>query len=215
MILNKKWDIVLKDVLNSLEFKNLIEKVKDEYQKETIYPKYEDIFNAFNLVDYDDVRVVILGQDPYHGENEAMGLSFSVPEGVKRPPSLNNIFKELFSDLGIKKESNDLTSWAQEGVLLLNTILTVKKDKPLSHKDIGWQYFTDKVILSLNNHPKNIVFILWGSNAIKYEKLIDKRHHIIKSSHPSPLSAHRGFYGSKPFSTANSYLTKKINWVDK
>lgn len=215
MILNKKWDIVLKDVLNNLEFKNLIEKVKDEYQKETIYPKYEDIFNAFNLVDYDDVRVVILGQDPYHGENEAMGLSFSVPEGVKRPPSLNNIFKELFSDLGIKKESNDLTSWAQEGVLLLNTILTVKKDKPLSHKDIGWQYFTDKVILSLNNHPKNIVFILWGSNAIKYEKLIDKRHHIIKSAHPSPLSAHRGFYGSKPFSTANSYLTKKINWVDK
>lgn len=215
MILNKKWDIVLKDVLNSLEFKNLIEKVKDEYQKETIYPKYEDIFNAFNLVDYDDVRVVILGQDPYHGENEAMGLSFSVPEGVKRPPSLNNIFKELFSDLGIKKETNDLTSWAQEGVLLLNTILTVQKDKPLSHKDIGWQYFTDKVILSLNNHPKNIVFILWGSNAIKYEKLIDKRHHIIKSAHPSPLSAHRGFYGSKPFSTANSYLTKKINWVDK
>jgi uracil-DNA glycosylase len=163
------------------------------------------------------VKVVILGQDPYHGVNQAHGLSFSVSDNVKRPPSLVNILKELETDLGIKKEGNNLESWARQGVFLLNAIMTVEKDKPLSHRGIGWEQFTDSIIKKLNERDKPIVFVLWGSYAKSKKELItNKKHLIIENVHPSPLSAHRGFFGSKPFSKINAFLEKnnikKINW---
>lgn len=216
-MINKNWDIILKDEFNKTYFKNLGCFVKDEYKNKIVYPKYKDIFQALRLTDYDDVKVVILGQDPYHGENEAHGLSFSVRDGVEMPPSLRNIFKELESDLGIKKESTDLTPWAKQGVLLLNSIMTVVKDTPLSHKAKGWEIFTDKIIEKLGEREKPLVFILWGSYARSKKELIKgKNHYVIESVHPSPLSACRGFFGSKPFSKANSFLVKngleKIDW---
>ncbi len=216
-MINKSWDVILNNDLKSDYFKHLGLFVKNEYRHKIIYPKYENIFNALRYTDYDDVKVVILGQDPYHGENEAHGLSFSVLEGVRRPPSLNNIFLELYNDLGIKRDKNDLTDWAKQGVLLLNSIMTVVKDHPLSHKNIGWEEFTDNIIKYLNNREKPMVFILWGSFARSKKELItNKKHLIIESAHPSPLSAHRGFFGSKPFSKCNNFLEKngikKINW---
>ena len=216
-MINKTWDIVLEKDLKSDYFKKLGMFVRKEYQTKIVYPKYENIFNALRYTDYDDVKVVILGQDPYHGENEAHGLSFSVLKGVKRPPSLDNIFKELYSDLGIKRFDNDLTDWAKQGVLLLNSIMTVVKDHPLSLKTCGWEEFTDNIIKYLNEREKPVVFILWGSFARSKKELItNKRHLIIESAHPSPLSAHRGFFGSKPFSKCNDFLEKndieKINW---
>lgn len=216
-MINKQWDIVLKDEFNSPYFRKLGLFVKDEYRKKIVYPKYENIFNALKYTDYDSVKVVILGQDPYHGENEAHGLSFSVTAGVRRPPSLNNIFKELYDDLKIVRTNNDLSDWAKQGVLLLNSIMTVIKDHPLSHKDCGWEIFTDNIIKYLNKREKPIVFILWGSYARSKKCLItNHRHLIIESAHPSPLSASRGFFGSKPFSKTNNFLEKngieKINW---
>lgn len=216
-MINKTWDIVLKDEMEKEYFKNLGIFVKNEYKNKICYPSYEYIFNALRLTDYDDVKVVILGQDPYHGENEAHGLSFSVLEGVKRPPSLNNIFKELNNDLNILRTNNNLTDWAKQGVLLLNAILTVEKDTPLAHKGKGWEVFTDNIIKLLNDREKPIVFILWGSYARSKKELItNKNHYIIESAHPSPLSASRGFFGSKPFSKTNEFLEKnsikKINW---
>ena len=216
-MINKTWDIVLKDEMEKEYFKNLGIFVKNEYKNKICYPSYEYIFNALRLTDYDDVKVVILGQDPYHGENEAHGLSFSVLEGVKRPPSLNNIFKELNNDLNILRTNNNLTDWAKQGVLLLNAILTVEKDTPLAHKGKGWEIFTDNIIKLLNEREKPIVFILWGSYARSKKELItNKTHYIIESAHPSPLSASRGFFGSKPFSKTNEFLEKnnikKINW---
>lgn len=216
-MINKQWDIVLKDEFNSPYFRKLGLFVKDEYRKKIVYPKYENIFNALRYTDYDSVKVVILGQDPYHGENEAHGLSFSVTAGVRRPPSLNNIFKELYDDLKIVRTNNDLSDWAKQGVLLLNSIMTVIKDHPLSHKDCGWEIFTDNIIKYLNKREKPIVFILWGSYARSKKCLItNHRHLIIESAHPSPLSASRGFFGSKPFSKTNNFLEKngieKINW---
>lgn len=216
-MINKKWDIILSEDYNSTYFKKLGLFVKNEYNGKTIYPKYENVFNALRFTDYDDVKVVILGQDPYHGENEAHGLSFSVLEGVKRPPSLANIFKELYNDLGIKRENNNLTDWASQGVLLLNSIMTVVKDNPLSHKNCGWEIFTDNIIKYLNLREKPVVFILWGSYARSKKELItNSRHYVIESAHPSPLSASRGFFGSKPFSKCNNFLEKngmeKINW---
>ncbi len=216
-MINKKWDVILENEFKSDYFKKLGVFVKDEYNKKQIFPKYENIFNALRFTDYDDVKVVILGQDPYHGENEAHGLSFSVLEGVRRPPSLDNIFKELYNDLGIKRTDNNLSDWAKQGVLLLNSILTVIKDQPLSHKNKGWEMFTDNIIKYLNEREKPIVFILWGSYARSKTELITNNHHyIIESAHPSPLSASRGFFGSKPFSKCNDFLTKnnmeKINW---
>lgn len=216
-MINKKWDIILEDEFKKPYFEKLGIFVKEEYKNKIIYPKYENIFNALRYTDYDEVKVVILGQDPYHGENEAHGLSFSVQEGVKRPPSLNNIFKELYNDLGIKKTDNDLTPWAKQGVFLLNSIMTVVKDTPLSHKDKGWETFTDNLIKKLNEREKPIVFILWGSYARSKKELItNKQHLILESVHPSPLSASRGFFGSKPFSKTNEFLEKtgqeKINW---
>ena len=206
-MINKKWDIVLKDEFNKDYFKKLGEFVKSEYKNKICYPKYEDIFNALRYTDYDDVKVVILGQDPYHGEHEAHGLSFSVYDDIKRPPSLVNIFKELESDLGIVRLNNNLFGWAEQGVLLLNAIMSVEKDKPLSHKNQGWEIFTDTIISKLNERKKPIVFVLWGGFARSKKKLItNKNHYIIESVHPSPLSAYNGFLGSKPFSKINEFL---------
>ncbi|MCQ2976556.1 MAG: uracil-DNA glycosylase [archaeon] len=198
-------------------FKKIISRVNREYITKIIYPEYPNIFNAFRLTDYDQVRVVILGQDPYHGDGEAHGLSFSVREGIKRPPSLNNIFKELKDDLGIYRTNNDLSDWGKQGVLLLNSILTVEKDKAASHKDIGWEIFTDNVIKLLNERDEPIVFILWGNYARSKKVFItNKKHYVIESNHPSPLSANRGFFGSKPFSKTNNFLIKNgyepIKW---
>ena len=194
-MINKKWDEVLSNEFKKDYFKKLGIFVKNEYNKKEIYPKYNDIFNALRYTDYDDVKVVILGQDPYHGYNEAHGLSFSVKKGTPMPPSLQNIFKELENDLNIKKTDSDLTSWAKQGVFLLNSIMTVEKDKPLSHKDKGWEIFTDNIIKCLNEREKPIVFVLWGSYARSKKVLItNKRHLVLESVHPSPLSAYRGFF---------------------
>ena len=216
-MINKKWDVILESEMKKDYFKKLGIFVKDEYNKKIIYPEYKNIFNALRYTDYDKVKVVILGQDPYHGEGEAHGLSFSVREGVKMPPSLLNIFKELESDLGIKRTKTDLTDWAENGVLLLNSIMTVVKDSPLSHKDKGWEKFTDRLIELLGEREEPLVFIFWGSYARSKKNLIkNKKHLIIESVHPSPLSAHRGFFGSKPFSKTNEFLSKNniepINW---
>jgi len=210
-MINKKWDIILKDEFKKEYFKKLGTFVKNEYKTKTIFPPYENIFDALRFTDYDEVKVVVLGQDPYHGLGEAHGLSFSVRENVKMPPSLQNIFKELYSDIGIKRTKSDLTDWAKEGVLLLNSIMTVEKDKPLSHKNKGWEIFTDNIIYKLNEREEPVIFLLWGSFARSKKELItNKRHKIIESVHPSPLSASRGFFGSKPFSKINNYL-KEMN----
>lgn len=215
-MINKKWDIVLQEEFKKEYFKELGIFVKNEYKHKTIFPPYENIFDALRFTDYDEVLVVILGQDPYHGLGEAHGLSFSVHNNVKMPPSLLNIFKELYSDLGIKRTNSDLTDWAKQGVLLLNSIMTVEQDKPLSHKDKGWEIFTDTIIKKLNEREEPVIFVLWGSFArSKKEFITNKQHYIIESAHPSPLSASRGFMGSKPFSKINNYLSKrnkKINW---
>ena len=216
-MINKKWDVILANEFKKPYFKELGIFVKDEYKRKIIYPKYSNIFNALRYTDYDEVKVVILGQDPYHGENEAHGLSFSVMDNVPRPPSLVNIFKELENDLNIRKQGNNLESWARQGVLLLNSIMTVEKDRPLSHKNKGWEIFTDNIISLLNKREKPVVFVLWGSYARSKKELItNNRHYIIESVHPSPLSAYRGFFGSKPFSKINNFLEKnnieKIKW---
>ena len=216
-MINKVWDVVLEKEMKKDYFRDLGKFVKKEYSTKTIYPEYKNIFNALKITDYNDVKVVILGQDPYHGENEAHGLSFSVREGVKRPPSLHNIFKELKEDLGIIRENNDLSDWAEQGVLLLNSVLTVQKDTPLSHCGHGWEIFTDNVIRYLNARKTPIVFVLWGGYARSKKELIQNPiHHIIESAHPSPLSASRGFFGSKPFSKINTYLKEdgqsEIKW---
>lgn len=218
-MINKKWDEVLKEEMQKPYFKELGVFVRDEYNKKIIYPEYKNIFNALRYTDYDEVKVVILGQDPYHGPKEAHGLSFSVEAGVKRPPSLDNIFKELYSDLGIKRTNNNLTDWAKQGVFLLNSIMTVVKDTPLAHKGKGWETFTDDLIKLLNKREEPIVFIFWGAYARSKKELItNPNHHIIESPHPSPLSASRGFFGSKPFSKTNNFLVehgiKPINWGD-
>ena len=216
-MINKKWDYVLENEFKKDYFKKLGIFVKNEYKNKIIYPEYKDIFACLRLTDYDDVKVVILGQDPYHGEHEAHGLCFSVRKGIKMPPSLINIFKELEDDIGIKRTNSDLTDWAKQGVLLLNSIMTVLKDHPLSHKDKGWEIFTDNIIKYLNMREKPVIFVLWGSYARSKKELIDcKKHFVIEAAHPSPLSVYRGFFGSKPFSKINNILDKlgeeKINW---
>ena len=209
-MIGNDWDIVLKNVFESEGFKKFLDVVKDKYKNSTCFPKYEDIFNALKLTPFKDVKVVILGQDPYHGVGEAHGLSFSVQEGIKLPPSLQNIYKELYDDLGIKIESTgDLTPWAKEGVLLLNSVLTVEKDKPASHKDLGWELLTDHIIRLLNTKDTPVVFILWGSFARSKKVFItNPKHLIIESTHPSPFSARNGFFGSRPFSRTNNFLKK-------
>lgn len=216
-MINKKWDIILKDEMKKDYFRKLGTFVKHEYATKRCFPEYKNIFNALRYTDYDEVKVVILGQDPYHGIGEAHGLSFSVQEGCKRPPSLDNIFKELESDLGIHRENNDLTDWAKQGVLLLNSIMSVQMDRPLSHQNHGWEQFTDAIISKLNEREKPVIFVFWGSYARSKKVLItNSQHKIIESVHPSPLSAYRGFFGSKPFSKINYYLKengeKEIQW---
>ncbi len=189
-------------------FTELTAFVKEAYDARTIYPHPKDIFRAFELTPFDAVKVVILGQDPYHGPKQAHGLAFSVTEGVRNPPSLQNIFKEIASDIGqMPQESGDLTRWAAQGVLLLNATLTVEAGKAGSHQDRGWERFTDAVIRTLSDEREHLVFILWGNYARSKKPLIDTaKHCIIESPHPSPFSAANGFYGSKPFSKANEYL---------
>lgn len=220
-MIGNKWDIILKEEFDKPYFKELMQFIKNEYKEKTIYPYYPNIFNALKYTDYDNLKVVILGQDPYHGMGEAHGLSFSVLEGVNKPPSLKNIFKELKNDLGIDepKEGN-LTSWTKEGVMLLNSVLTVEKDKPASHQNHGWETFTDAVISKINEKETPVVFILWGSFAKSKKTLITNPiHHVIESAHPSPFSAHKGFFGTKPFSRTNAFLKehniKEINWEIK
>ena len=217
-VIGNDWDELLKTVWESEGFKKFMQVVKEKYQENTCFPEYDNIFNALKLTPYKKVKVVILGQDPYHGTGEAHGLSFSVQDGVKKPPSLKNIFKELKEDLEIEEpKSGNLTCWAKEGVLLLNSVLTVEKDKAASHKDLGWNLFTDHIIKLLNEKEEPIVFILWGAFA-KSKKIYitNNKHYIIESTHPSPFSAHYGFFGSKPFSKTNNFLISTnqlpINW---
>lgn len=218
MILNDDWLNIIKSNAKIYDhFEHVIRKIDNEYKKECIYPQKEAIFKAFNLTRFDKLKVVLIGQDPYHGENEANGLAFSLNRDVKITPSLRNIFKELEDDVGIKRTNTELSGWAKQGILLLNNILTVEKDKPLSHKNIGWQTITDYFIKYISDKKDNIVFILWGNESQKKLSLIDeKKHYVIKSAHPSPLSASRGFFGSKPFSKTNKYLKKNnqsvIDW---
>lgn len=212
------WDELLKDEFDKEYYINLHNFLSNEYKSKVIYPDKNNIFNALNYTDYKDVKVVILGQDPYHGPNQAHGLSFSVKPDMKIPPSLKNIFKELNSDLGCYIPNNGyLENWANQGVLLLNTVLTVESGKANSHKNKGWEIFTDKIISLLNNRTDPVIFILWGNNAINKKKLItNNQHYILQSVHPSPLSANRGFFGSKPFSKANDILKElgkaPIDW---
>ena len=206
--LGNDWDEILRGEFESEYYLSLREFLKYEYSHHRIYPPMNDIFNALRYTSYADTRVVILGQDPYHGEGQAHGLCFSVKDGTPPPPSLKNIFKELETDLGINPPKNpELTGWARQGVLLLNTTLTVREASPQSHKGHGWEIFTDRVISLLSKREEPIVFILWGGNARAKKSLIDtKRHCIIESAHPSPLSAYNGFFGSRPFSRANDFL---------
>jgi uracil-DNA glycosylase len=189
--------------------------LKDEYAKKKIYPSCENIFNAYNTCSFQDTRVVILGQDPYHQINQANGLCFSVPEGVSFPPSLKNINKELQIDLGVSLASGNLIHWAQQGVLLINSILTVEDSLPGSHANIGWLSFTKLILNELNHRKSGVVFLLWGNYAQKLGKNLDPtKHHIIKSAHPSPLSANMGgWFGTRPFSKANSFLDQPILWA--
>jgi uracil-DNA glycosylase len=209
-MIGNDWDIILSNVWNSNGFNNFMNIIKNEYKNNICYPEYNNIFNALKHTSYSNVKVVIIGQDPYHGEGEAHGLSFSVRDGIKVPPSLQNIFKELHDDLGLNiPKSGNLTKWANEGVLLLNSILTVKKDSPLSHEKLGWQLLTDYIIKVLNAKETPIVFILWGNFArSKKIYITNSKHLIIESTHPSPFSAYNGFLGSKPFSRTNEFLRK-------
>lgn len=218
MKIDESWKEVLKEEFEKDYFVNLTSFVRQEYKDKTIYPKASNIFNAFNLCPFDKVKVVILGQDPYHEPNQAHGLCFSVLDPTPAPPSLKNIFKEINLDLGITPlESGDLTRWASQGVLLLNATLTVEAHKAGSHQGKGWEEFTDRVIFNLANRKSGLVFLLWGSYAQKKGEFIDQtKHLVLKSVHPSPLSAHRGFFGNHHFSQANNYLIAQgqlpIDW---
>jgi len=218
MVLNNEWTSFLEDEMHLEYFIKLQQYIDSEYKSKTIFPKYENIFRAFNLISPQKIKVVIIGQDPYHGINQANGLAFSVSKKCKIPPSLNNIFKELVDDFGCNTPINgELDKWSQEGVLLINSVLTVIESNANSHKNIGWEIFTDSVIKKLSQKFENIVFILWGNPSQKKAYLIDdNKHLILKSPHPSPLSSYRGFFGSKPFSKSNNYLIKHnkkdIDW---
>jgi uracil-DNA glycosylase len=216
-ILPSDWQSELFSSLRTESFAKLSQFVAQEYEKKTIYPAKEDIFQALKLTPYSKVRVVILGQDPYHGENQAHGLSFSVKDGIAFPPSLKNIFKEYQEDTGFPEpESGNLTKWAREGVLLLNTVLTVRQNCANSHAGKGWEAFTDEVIKAISKKRKPVIFVLWGKASRSKSKLIFRRHVILEASHPSPFSAYHSFFGSKPFSTINAKLQnlgeKEIDW---
>lgn len=217
-IFKNNWQELLLPEMEKPYYKRLRQFLIEEYKMNTIYPDMYSIFNALHYTDYNDVKAVILGQDPYHGPNQAHGLSFSVRKGIPAPPSLVNIYKEMKDDLGLPIPTHGcLEKWAKEGVLLLNTVLTVRRGEANSHRDKGWEQFTDYIIKLLNEREKPMVFILWGTPAIRKESMIDQtKHYIIKSPHPSPLSAYRGFFGSKPFSRTNRFLEDQgidpIDW---
>lgn len=212
------WQPIIKEATNTESYQQLREFLKKEYETKTIYPSMDNIWTAFQWTDYKDVKVVILGQDPYHGEGQAHGLSFSVQPGITPPPSLNNIYKELADDLGIEPVQHGfLKAWAEQGVFLLNAVLTVRKGQAHSHRGKGWEDVTDFAITSLNKREEPIVFILWGAAAQKKRILIDEnKHAVLTAPHPSPLSAYRGFFGSKPFSQVNERLIasgqEPIDW---
>ncbi len=216
--IGNEWDFVLGEEFGKDYFKKLWETVENEYETHTIYPEKENIFNALKYTDYKDVKVLILGQDPYHGPKQAHGLCFSVQKGIDKPPSLKNIFKELKSDLSVDEPSHGcLTDWTKQGIMLLNTVLTVREGEPNSHKKLGWTVFTDKIIEKLNERKEPVIFILWGNNAQEKLPLITNPHHFVLSSvHPSPLSASRGFLGCKHFSKTNEILKRlgkeQIDW---
>lgn len=218
VVIGNDWDEIIGEEFKKDYYIRLREFLKEEYAKHTVYPDMYSIFNALKLMPYKDVRVVILGQDPYHEPNQAHGLCFSVQDGTPLPPSLKNIYKELEADLGIPpSKSGDLTRWAKQGVLLLNTVLTVRRGEANSHKGKGWELLTDEIIRKLNDKTEPVVFILWGANARSKKSLITNPiHGIIESAHPSPLSAFNGFFGSRPFSRTNKFLILNrippINW---
>ena len=221
-MIGNDWDEKLKVIWDSEGFKKFYKIVEEEYKNKIIFPPKDHLFEALKLTSFKDTRVVIVGQDPYHGEGEAHGLSFSVQKGVKVPPSLQNIYKELESDLGIPPRNNgDLTGWAKSGVLMLNAVLTVVKDTPASHRKLGWERLTDYIIKTLNEKEEPVVFILWGNFAKEKMSLITNKHHLILTSpHPSPFAARYGFFGSKPFSKTNEFLKskglKEVEWnLDK
>jgi len=221
MHINEDWYHFFKDEFTKDYFIELQAFIEKEYATKRIYPKYENIFRAFNLLTPSEVKVVIIGQDPYHGDNQANGLAFSVSSQSKIPPSLVNIYKELVDDIGCGYPINgDLGLWAEQGVLMINSVLSVEKGLPNSHKDKGWEKFTDSVIMKLSQEYEHIVFVLWGNPSQKKASLIDEtKHLILKAPHPSPLSSYRGFFGSKPFSKINTYLKenniKEIKWALK
>ena len=217
-MIGNDWDNILEIIEKSPGFKKFMQMINEKYNTSIVYPPKNFVFNALKLTSYENTKVVIVGQDPYHGEGEAHGLSFSVQKGVKIPPSLQNIYKELENDLGIKPAKyGDLTKWAEEGVLLLNAVLTVEKDKPASHRNLGWELLTDYIIKALNEKDDPIIFILWGNFAKEKRKYItNPKHLVLTSPHPSPYSANSGFFGSKPFSKTNEFLIKNnkkpIDW---
>lgn len=211
------WTEILAPIKNTEYFTELWKKVEERYETTKCFPPKDQIFRATDLTPFDEVKVVIIGQDPYHNDNQANGLCFSVSDKVKAPPSLKNIFKELEDDLGIKKTSNELEMWAKQGVLLLNATLTVRAHEANSHKDLGWEQFTDFIIKEISDKKENVVFVLWGNFAQKKARFIDtSKHFIIQSVHPSPHSVYKGFFGSRPFSKINKFLEEKgkepINW---
>ena len=218
LYLNPEWQIFLEEEINSSNFQAIISKLEIERKNHTILPKDDEIFNALNYTSVSKLKIVILGQDPYHAEGQAHGLSFSVPMGIKTPPSLRNIFKELQADLNIPISSNgNLSAWAEQGVLLLNATLTVREKKAGSHQKLGWEDFTDAVISKLSSDKDGLIFMLWGASAQKKLSLINnKKHYILKTTHPSPFSAYRGFLGCKHFSKTNNILIKNnqkpIDW---
>lgn len=213
--IGNEWDSFIEEEISKEYFKNLISYINNEYQEKNVYPKETDIFNAFKLTDINNVKVVILGQDPYHGAGEAHGLSFSVKEGIKLPPSLKNIYKEIQAEYGYEIPIHGcLEQWARQGVLLINSVLTVIEDKPNSHKGIGWEIFTDNVISKLNQNNKPIVFMLWGKYAETKKDLITNPSHLVLiAPHPSPFSARKGFFGCNHFKIANEFLEKHYDEI--
>lgn len=218
MKLGNDWDLYLEEEFQKDYFLRLTETLKEEYETKTIYPKKEDVFNALKFTPYEKVKVLLLGQDPYHGEGQAHGFAFSVQKGIQKPPSLVNMFKELESDIDVKAPSHGcLLDWAEQGVLLLNTVLTVREGEPNSHKKLGWVTFTDRIISILNDREDPVIFLLWGRNAIeKLPFITNSRHFVLSTVHPSPLSASRGFFGCRHFSKVNEILTRlgktPIDW---
>ncbi len=215
MIINENWDKILNSVLNTQEFKTLLNVVKTEYENKVVYPPQEDIFKVYKLLDLEQIKVVILGQDPYHTRGMADGIAFSVSDNsLKIPPSLKNIFKELERDLGISNKNKDLTNWVKQGVFLLNTTLTVEEGKPASHSKLGWEKLTVETIKQISEKQPKVVFLLWGNFAQSFEKYIDKsKHTVLKTSHPSPLSVNKGFHGCGHFSQVQSIMNSKFDFT--